>query len=108
MEIPSEFYRASQRRLLFVMLPQVSGARAAAAASPEHGCLGRQPAQLRPGGAGQATPSCQSFTDRLNLTELHAVAARIDMCMKWFQNQPAAPHDDLKPDFAMSDKRKSS
>lgn len=48
---------------------------------------------------GQVTPSCHMFTDVLDLTELHAIAAHIGMRMEWFQNKLTAPHYDLKPDF---------
>jgi hypothetical protein len=48
---------------------------------------------------GEVTPSCHMFTDDIDLTELHAIAARIGMRREWFQNKTAAPHYDLKPDF---------
>ena len=47
---------------------------------------------------GEITPSCHMFTDALDLTELHAIAAHIGMRMEWFQDKRAAPHYDLKTD----------
>lgn len=48
---------------------------------------------------GEVTPSCHMFTDEIDLSELHAIAARIGMRREWFQDKTAAPHYDLKPDF---------
>ncbi len=48
---------------------------------------------------GEVTPSCHMFTDAIDLTELHAIAAQIGMRREWFQNKTVAPHYDLKPDF---------
>jgi hypothetical protein len=47
---------------------------------------------------GQITPSCHMFTDTLDLTELHAMAALIGMRREWFQDKAAAPHYDLRVD----------
>jgi hypothetical protein len=48
---------------------------------------------------GEVTPSCHMFTDEIDLSELHAIAARIGMRREWFQDKAAAPHYDLKPDL---------
>jgi len=48
---------------------------------------------------GEVTPSCHMFTDEIDLSELHAIAARIGMRREWFQDKAAAPHYDLRPDF---------
>ncbi|NOK05811.1 MULTISPECIES: DUF4031 domain-containing protein [Myxococcus] len=42
-----------------------------------------------------AKGSCHLFTDSLDLTELHAVAARIGMRRAWFQTDGDLPHYDL-------------
>lgn len=44
---------------------------------------------------GRQVASCHMFTDTLDLTDLHAMAARIGMKLSWFQDKPAAPHYDL-------------
>jgi len=47
---------------------------------------------------GEVTASCHMFADTLDLSELHAIAARIGMRREWFQNKVAAPHYDLRAD----------
>lgn len=42
-----------------------------------------------------AAGSCHLFTDSLDLTELHAMAARIGMRRAWFQTNGDLPHYDL-------------
>lgn len=44
---------------------------------------------------GRKVTSCHMFTDDLDLSELHAVAAAIGMKRAWFQDKRAAPHYDL-------------
>ncbi len=39
---------------------------------------------------------CHMMTDG-NLDELHAIAAKIGMQQRWFQNHPSHPHYDLRP-----------
>lgn len=46
---------------------------------------------------GQERPSCHLFTDELDLSELHAIAAAIGMRRAWFQDKKSAPHYDLVP-----------
>lgn len=44
---------------------------------------------------GTAIASCHLFTDTLDLSELHDIAARIGMQPAWFQDKKSAPHYDL-------------
>ena len=44
---------------------------------------------------GRSVASCHLFTDTLDLTELHAMAAAIGMKRSWFQDKRSAPHYDL-------------
>lgn len=46
---------------------------------------------------GYRVKSCHMFTDQVDLTELHDMAARIGMKRSWFQPSPPAssPHYDL-------------
>jgi hypothetical protein len=47
---------------------------------------------------GRPVANCHLFTDALSLDELHAIAQRIGMQKRWFQNSASAPHYDLTPD----------
>jgi hypothetical protein len=47
---------------------------------------------------GVPVPSCHMFTDEIDLTALHAMAARIGMRREWFQDKRSAPHYDLVPE----------
>lgn len=44
---------------------------------------------------GRRVSSCHMFTDELDLSELHRMAAAIGMRRAWFQDKRAAPHYDL-------------
>lgn len=44
---------------------------------------------------GRIVASCHMFTDTVDLTDLHAMAAQIGMKRAWFQQVRAAPHYDL-------------
>jgi len=44
---------------------------------------------------GRKVHSCHMFTDSVDLTELHEMAARIGMKADWFQPSRVAPHYDL-------------
>ncbi len=44
---------------------------------------------------GRAVDSCHMLTDTVDLTELHAMAAKIGMRRSWFQDKPSSPHYDL-------------
>lgn len=45
---------------------------------------------------GHRVKSCHMFTDELDLTALHKMAADIGMKLDWFQDKPrTAPHYDL-------------
>lgn len=45
---------------------------------------------------GKKVASCHMFTDELDLTALHEMAADIGMRLAWFQDKPrTAPHYDL-------------
>lgn len=46
---------------------------------------------------GRQVPSCHLFTDTADLEELHAIAAKIGMQRRWFQDKRSAPHYDLTP-----------
>lgn len=54
-------------------------------------------AATRRAGAPHGHRWCHLFTDSADLTELHAVAARIGMRRSWFQNDGDLPHYDLTP-----------
>ena len=46
---------------------------------------------------GNGKQSCHMSTDQDDLTELHALAAKIGLKRNWFQNYRAIPHYDLTP-----------
>lgn len=45
---------------------------------------------------GRPTPNSHLFTDAVDLTELHELAAKIGMHRAWFQEH-STPHYDLSP-----------
>jgi len=46
---------------------------------------------------GREIPNCHMFTDEIDLTALHELAAKIGMKRAWFQDKWSAPHYDLTP-----------
>lgn len=46
---------------------------------------------------GFPVKSCHMFTDTVDLSDLHAMAAHIGMRREWFQDKRSAPHYDLTP-----------
>lgn len=46
---------------------------------------------------GREVESCHMFTDQVDLTELHEMATRIGLQLRWFQDKKTAPHYDLVP-----------
>lgn len=46
---------------------------------------------------GKPVQNCHMFTDELDLSALHSLAAKVGMKLAWFQNSSSAPHYDLTP-----------
>lgn len=46
---------------------------------------------------GREVEICHMFTDQIDLAELHEIAAKIGLQLRWFQDKRTAPHYDLVP-----------